>query len=113
MNLTINGHHLEVTPALHNFVSEKLGRIKRHFSDQIVAANVILTVDNKKEKQLRQHAQCRIQIKGSEVFAENNHEDLYAAIDGLVDKLDGLVARHKERIKHHHHEAHKRKQTTD
>ena len=108
MNLTISGHHLEVTPALRSYVTSKLDRITRHF-DQVVDVRVLLTVEKQlKDKDARQRAECNIHVKGSDMFAESAHADLYAAVDELVDKLDRQVVRHKNRITDHHHEAPKR-----
>jgi putative sigma-54 modulation protein len=107
MNLTISGHHLEVTPALRSYVTTKLDRITRHF-DQVVDIKVLLTVVKQKEKERRQRAECKIHVKGDDLFAESSHEDLYAAVDDLVDKLDRQVGRHKTRMQDHHHEAGKR-----
>jgi putative sigma-54 modulation protein len=107
MNLTISGHHLEVTPALRSYVTTKLDRITRHF-DQVVDVKVLLTVEKLKEKERRQKAECNIHVKGNDMFAESAHADLYAAVDELVDKLDRQVNRHKEKIQNHHFEAAKR-----
>jgi len=107
MNLTISGHHLEVTPSLRSYVTTKLDRIKRHF-DQVVDVKVLLTLENLKEKELRQKAECNIRVKGIDLFAESAHEDLYAAVDELMDKLDRQVVRHKDRVQSHHHDAPKR-----
>jgi putative sigma-54 modulation protein len=107
MNLTISGHHLDVSPALRNYVTTKLDRITRHF-DQVVDVKVILTVENQKEKERRQKAECNIHVKGNDMFAESSHADLYAAVDDLVDKLDRQVVKHKDRLQNHHHEAPKR-----
>ncbi|MEY4978130.1 MAG: Ribosome hibernation promoting factor [Pseudomonadota bacterium] len=107
MNLTISGHHLEVTPALRGYVTSKLERISRHF-DQVVDIKVLLTVDNLKEKDLRQKAECNIHVKGKDLFAESAHADLYAAVDELADKLDRQVLRYKDKAQEHHHEATKR-----
>jgi putative sigma-54 modulation protein len=104
MNLTISGHHLEVTPALRDYVTAKLNRITRHF-DQVVDVEVLLSVDNQKEKDKRQRATCRLGVKGNDLFAESSHEDLYAAIDDLMDKLDRQVARHKDKKQAHGHTA--------
>jgi putative sigma-54 modulation protein len=104
MNLTISGHHLEITPALSGYVTSKLERIARHF-DQVVDAKVLLTVDNEKERDLRQHAECTVHVKGKDLFAEAAHADMYAAIDALVDKLDRQVLRHKDKVQEHHHGA--------
>ena len=107
MNLTISGQHLEVTPAMRSYVTTKLDRVIRHF-DQVVDVKVRLTVDNQKEKERRQRAECNIHVKGNDLFAESSHEDLYAAVDDLVDKLDRQVVSHKERRQNHHHETPKR-----
>ena len=109
MNLTISGHHIDVTPALRNYVTGKLDRITRHF-DQVVDVRVLLTVENMKEKEKRQRAECNIRVKGGDLFAESAHEDLYAAVDGLVDKMDRQVVRHKDRLQDHHSEARRREQ---
>ncbi|WP_311222351.1 MULTISPECIES: ribosome hibernation-promoting factor, HPF/YfiA family [unclassified Acidovorax] len=102
MNLTISGHHLEVTPALRSYVTSKLERITRHF-DQVVDVKVLLSLDNQKEKDKRQRAECNVHVKGSDLFAESSHSDLYAAVDELVDKLDRQVVRYKDRLQNHSH----------
>lgn len=107
MNLTISGHHLEVTPALRGYVTSKLERISRHF-DQVVDIKVLLTVDNLREKDLRQRAECNIHVKGRDLFAESAHADLYAAVDDLADKLDRQVLRYKTKTQDHHHDGVKR-----
>lgn len=107
MNLTISGHHLEVTPALREYVVNKLERIIRHF-DQVVDVNVLLTVEKLKEKERRQRAEVTLHVKGRDIFVEQSHEDLYAAIDQLMDKLDRQVCRHKDRVQDHHHASAKR-----
>ena len=107
MNLTISGHHLEVTPALRTYVTSKLDRITRHF-DQLVDIKGLLSVEKQKEKDKRQRAECTIHVKGGDMFAESADEDLYAAVDALMDKLDRQVGKHKEKTKDHHHDAAKR-----
>lgn len=107
MNLTISGHHLEVTPALRSYVTSKLERISRHF-DQVVDIRVLLTVDKIKDKDHRQKAECNIHVKGKDIYAESTHADLYAAVDELADKLDRQVLRYKTKVQDHHHETAKR-----
>ena len=107
MNLTISGHHLEVTPALRNYVTTKLDRITRHF-DQVVDVKVLLTVEKQKEKERRQKAEVTLHVKGRDIYVEHANEDLYAAIDTLMDKLDRQVMRHKDRLQDHHHDSPKR-----
>ena len=102
MNLTISGHHLDVTPSLREYVLTKLDRVTRHF-DQVVDINVLLTVEKLKEKERRQRAEANLHVKGRDIFVESAHEDLYAAIDELMDKLDRQVCRHKDRVQDHKH----------
>jgi putative sigma-54 modulation protein len=109
MNLTISGHHLDVTPALREYVQSKLERVTRHF-DQVVDINVLLTVEKLKEKERRQKAEVTLHAKGKDIFVEQSHEDLYAAIDQLMDKLDRQVCRHKDKLQDHHHETVKRQE---
>ena len=107
MNLTISGHHLDVTPAIREYVIAKLDRITRHF-DQVVDITVLLSIDKAAEKERRQKAEVTVHVKGKGIFAECTSEDLYAAIDQLMDKLDRQVCRYKDKVQNHHHAAAKR-----
>jgi putative sigma-54 modulation protein len=107
MNLTISGHHLDVSPALREYVLTKMDRITRHF-DQVVDINVLLSVEKLSEKERRQKAEVTLHVKGKDIFVEHASEDLYAAIDQLIDKLDRQVCRHKDKVQNHHHAAAKR-----
>lgn len=97
MNLNINGHHLEVTPAIRNYVIEKLDRVKRHF-DHVIDASVTISV-----VKLVQRADVTLHVRGKDIHAESSHENLYAAIDALADKLDRQVLRHKDKLTNHNH----------
>ena len=99
MNLSISGHHLEVTPSLREYVTAKLDRIRRHF-DQVIDVNVFLSVDK-----LVQKAEISLHVRGKDLFAEASDADLYAAIDALVDKLDRQVLKYKDKRSAHAHEA--------
>ncbi|HSY26900.1 MAG TPA: ribosome-associated translation inhibitor RaiA [Burkholderiaceae bacterium] len=104
MNLTISGHHLELTPAIREYVQSKLERIKRHF-DHVIDIAVILTVDKLPEKEKRQKAEINLHVRGKDLHAESISEDLYAAIDTLIDKLDRQVIKYKTKMQDHQHEA--------
>ncbi len=96
MNLTVTGHHVDVTPALRAYVEEKMERLERHF-DNVTDIRVILSVEK-----LRQKAEAKINVSGGHLFADTVDGDMYAAIDLLTDKLDRQVIRHKEKLKDHH-----------
>jgi putative sigma-54 modulation protein len=104
MNLTISGHHLEVTPAIREYVQSKLERIKRHF-DHVIDIAVILTVEKLPEKEKRQKAEINLHLRGKDLHVESMAHDLYAAIDALVDKLDRQVIKYKTKLQDHQHDA--------
>ena len=92
MQINITGHHVELTDALNEYVHSKFDKLERHF-DNITNAQVVLSV----EKQ-RQVAEADIHIAGGQLVATHEHDDMYAAIDGLVDKLDRQTIQHKEKM---------------
>jgi putative sigma-54 modulation protein len=96
MNLQISGHQLEITPAIHEYVTGKLERVTRHF-DNVIDVKVILSVDK-----LKQKAEVTVHLSGKDLYVESIDEDLYAAVDSLVDKLDRQIQKHKQKLKDHH-----------
>jgi putative sigma-54 modulation protein len=91
MNLHLTGHHLQITPPIRDYVSEKLQRITHHF-DHVIDVNVILTVEK-----LQHKVEATVHLRGKDLFCEAVASDMYAAIDQLADKLDRTVLRHKEK----------------
>ncbi|HEK1691080.1 ribosome hibernation promoting factor HPF [Pseudomonas putida] len=91
MQVNISGQHVEVTEPLRDYVLEKLARVESHF-DKITNVQVIMKVEK-----LQQKVEAILQIPGSEVVANAEHEDMYAAIDALADKLDRQLKKHKEK----------------
>ena len=98
MNLTITGHHVEVTPAIREFVTNKLDKVVRHF-DGVTSVAVILSVEK-----LRQKAEVTVHVRGKNIFVEAEDQDMYAAIDALIDKLDRQVIKYKQKTQDHGHE---------
>lgn len=96
MNLHMTGHHLEITSSMRDYVSSKMIRINRHF-DHVIDVNMILTVEK-----LRQKIEANVHLSGKDIFVESEDDDMYAAIDLLVDKLDRQIVKHKEKIKNKH-----------
>ena len=92
MNLSVSGHHLEVSAAIRSYVRSKLERVTRHF-DHVIDAHVILTVDK-----LKQKAEVTLHVRGKELHCESEESDLYAAIDLLADKLDRQVLKYKDKL---------------
>lgn len=96
MQIDITGHHVEVTEALRDYVGSKFDKLERHF-DNVVDAHVVLTVEK-----LTQKAEATLNVSGAKLYADALDEDMYAAIDGLIDKLDRQVVKHKEKRADHH-----------
>jgi len=90
MNLNLTGNHLEITPAIRDYVVAKLDRVTRHF-DHVIDVNVVLSVDK-----LARKVEANVHVRGKDLHAEAVDGDMYAAIDALSDKLDRMVLKHKE-----------------
>jgi putative sigma-54 modulation protein len=96
MNIQVSGQQLDVTPALKDYVQDKMQKLERHF-DAINNIHVVLSVEK-----LRQKADATINVTGAQLVANAEHEDMYAAIDALTDKLDRQVKKHKDKLKSVH-----------
>jgi putative sigma-54 modulation protein len=96
MELTITGRQVEVTAPMREYVKSKFERISRHF-DNLLSVHVILGVEK-----LAQTAEATLNISQKTLHAEAEGKDAYAAIDGLIDKLDVQIKKHKERLTDHH-----------
>ena len=92
MNLHLTGHHVEITPAIRDYVIAKLERISRHF-EHVIDVNVVMTVEK-----LDQRIEANVHLSGKDIHVQVHDGDMYAAIDGLIDKLDRQVIKHKERF---------------
>ena len=97
MNLNLTGVHLDITPAIRDYVVAKLDRVTRHF-DHVIDVNVVLSVDK-----LRQKVEANVHVRGKDIHAEAIEPDMYAAIDALADKLDRQVLKYKEKQSAHRH----------
>ena len=91
MKLHLTGHQLPITPGIRDYVATKLERITHHF-DNVIGVNVTLSVEK-----LQQKCEATVHVRGREIFCEASAGDMYAAIDGLVDKLDRTIIKHKEK----------------
>jgi putative sigma-54 modulation protein len=96
MQINVTGHHIEITEAIHNYILDKLERIKRHF-ENATDIHFILTVEKLEHK-----AEATLNVSGNTLHAHAVEADMYAAIDALADKLDRQVRKHKEKITSHH-----------
>jgi putative sigma-54 modulation protein len=96
MQLTLTGHHVDITPALRGYVEKKMERITRHF-EQVLDLHCVLTVEK-----LRHKAEATMHVSGHAIHADATESNMYAAIDLMTDKLDRSLMKHKEKRRDHH-----------
>ena len=96
MQINLSGHHVDITTPLREYVNSKMERLERHF-DHVTDIHVVLGVEK-----LRHKAEATMHISGGDIFANAVEENMYAAIDALVDKLDRQLKKHKEKVTNHH-----------
>lgn len=95
MQINIQGHHIDLTDSMQDYVHSKFQKLERFF-DHINTIHVILRVEK-----LRQIAEATLHINQGEIHATADDENMYAAIDGLVDKLTRQLNKHKEKLSSH------------
>lgn len=96
MQINLTGHHVEITTSLRTYLESKFERLERHF-DNMTNIHVILSIEKDRQK-----AEATIHVNKGKIFADSEHEDMYAAIDALIDKLDRQIKKHKEKLTDHH-----------
>ena len=96
MQINLTGHHIDITDSLKSYVESKFERLERHF-EHITNIHVILTVEKERQK-----AEATMHVNRGNLFADEEKDDMYAAIDGLIDKLDRQLKKHKEKLTDHH-----------
>jgi putative sigma-54 modulation protein len=98
MNLHLTGHQLPITPAIREYISGKLERLTQHF-DNVIDVSVVLSVEK-----LQHRIEATVHLRGRDIFCESSAQDMYAAIDSLIDKLDRTILKHKEKTLSHRHD---------
>ena len=98
MNIQLTGVHLDITPAIREHVMTKMERAIKG-ADNIIGMNIVLSVEK-----IRHKVEATIQLRGKNLFLEEEDQDLYAAIDLLVDKLNRQLIRHKQKRTDHGHD---------
>ncbi len=95
MQVSITGRHVELTDALKQYVEEKLQHLKHSF-DQVVAVHVVLSVEK-----FRHRCEVTIQANRLNIHASHETDDMYASIDGVVDKLNRQLKRYRAKMRKH------------
>ncbi len=95
MQININGHHIDLTDSMQDYVRTKFDKLERFF-EHINSVQVILRVEK-----MKQIAEATLHVNSGEIFAEADDDNMYAAIDSLVDKLVRQLKKHKEKLSNH------------
>ncbi len=96
MQLNLTGHHIEITDSLRDHVTNKIQKLKRHF-DHMTNVHVVLSVEKDRKK-----AEATVHVSGADLFASDENDNMYTAIEHVVNKLDRQIIKHKEKMKNHH-----------
>lgn len=101
MRMIIHGRHLEVTEAIRAHAEKKVGRIKKYFNNIM---EVDITLSAARLKTVPYHtADVLVYINGHKIKASSTDEDLYAAIDEVVDVLETQITKYKEKLRDDKH----------
>jgi len=95
MQLNITGNNVEITEALREFVTAKFAKLEQYF-DRINQVYVVLKVEK-----VTHTSDATLHVNGGEIHASAEGQDMYAAIDGLIDKLARQLTKHKDKLKQH------------
>lgn len=92
MDITVTFRHMEHSDALESYAKEKVGRLSKYF-DSILDAHVIMSVEKN-----RHSAEVTMNVSGVTINGHETREDMYSAIDLVLDKMERQVKKYKDRI---------------
>jgi len=96
MQVAVTFRHMETSDPVRLYVEEKLARVKKYI-DEPIDAQAVLSV----EKKIRHRAEVTLVAKGITIKGSEETNDMYAAVDAVVDKIERQLKRYKEKIKKH------------
>ncbi len=95
MNYNIRGENIEVTPAIREYVEKKIAKLEKYFTE---TPNANVHVNLKTYNNNRSKVEVTIPMPNLVLRAEEDHEDMYAAIDLITDKLERQIRKHKTKV---------------
>lgn len=95
MQLNITGQNVEITDAIRDFLNTKFAKLE-HYFERINQVYIVLKVEK-----VNQIAEATLHVNGGELHASAEDQDMYAAIDALIDKLARQLTKHKDKLKQH------------
>ena len=95
MNFNIRGENIEVTPAIREYVEKKITKLERYFTE---SPNATVHVNLKTYQGKSSKVEVTIPMQNLVLRAEEVHDDMYAAIDLISDKLERQIRKHKTKV---------------
>ena len=96
MQIAVTFRHMESSDAVRSYVEEKLARVRKYV-DEPIDAQVVLSV----QKKIHHRAEVTMVAKGLTMKSAEEKDDMYAAVDLMVDKIERQLKRYKEKLKRH------------
>ena len=95
MKYNIRGEKVEITPSIRDYIEEKIGKLQKYFDEnEKLNVNVVVKIRGKSQK-----IEITIPTVHFTLRSEESHDDLYAAIDIVCDKLERQIRKNKTRLK--------------
>lgn len=96
MQINFTGDNIEITDAIRNLINKKFERIEKNYSHKLTSANVILSIEN-----LTNIAEMTVFTPGKEIVGRGKADDMYKAIDQMLDKVHTQLMKYKNKLTNH------------
>lgn len=97
MDIKVRGKNIELTPAIKDYIFEKIGKLEKYF-DQINSVDVALTVEKNRAIEKTQRAEVTMFVNGSVIRGEESSVSMYSSVDIVVEKLERQLKKYKSKI---------------
>lgn len=94
MKFNVRGDKLVVTDAIKDYIETKIGKLDKYFKEDSITANILLKIRGNE-----QIIEVTIPTDNFILRSEEEHEDMYAAIDLVLDKLERQIRKNKTKLK--------------
>ena len=102
MKLVLTPHNLTLTPAIEDHLIDRLEKLD-HLDQRAIDARVTLELDHKRAPEKQFTCSIRLAMPGPDLFAEDSENDLYAAIDIVVKKIEQQIRKRHNKYKARKH----------
>ncbi len=97
MKLIIQGTNITITDSINDYVTQKIHKAVKHFEHFMTKIDIKLSVPPNTKKNPLQVAEVTLFANGTIIRAQEKHENLYASIDLVADKLTRQLQKYKDK----------------